>query len=272
MNRNLGSHLSARFLRWFRLPPVSGFFTVPHNFHASPAWGPFAEHLNPTGAMFTMTCAMSTSSADCPRHILIVDPHPVSCAGWAATLADCPEFKVCAMASTRKQVLDVLNQVRLDLSIVDPAMEDMDGLELVRSLAARHPRAPLVICSSLDPALYWPRLLRIGATACLPKQAPPDELLGLLRRLLPPSDASVPPKKTVPAPSPSAPALHALSDRELELFRLTGKGLSTPAIAEAMELSESSIHAYRLQIKRKLALHELSDLVRHAIEWEQRQH
>lgn len=215
---------------------------------------------------------MSPFSRDRPDQVLIVDPHPVSCAGWAAALNAVPECRVCAAASTRKQILDILGQVHADISIVDPAMEDMDGLELVRRLATRQPRAPIVICSSLDPSIYWPRLRRIGASACLPKQSPPENLLDLLRRLLSPPGTSASFSPPAPAPAHPAHALDALSDREIELFRLTGKGLSTPAIAEAMELSEFTIHAYRLQVKRKLGLPELSDLIRHAIEWEQRQH
>lgn len=181
-------------------------------------------------------------------------------------------FTVCATASNRKHVLQVIEQVRYDVSIVDPALEDMDGFELVRRMTARHPHVPMVIFSSLDPGIYAPRLLRSGATACLPKQSPPKNLLTMLRRLLSPPGPGAPLPPAAPAPSPSINALDALSDRQLELFRLTGKGLTTPAIAEAMQLSEFTIHAYRLQIKRKLGLRELSDLVRHAVCWEQRQH
>jgi DNA-binding NarL/FixJ family response regulator len=67
--------------------------------------------------------------------------------------------------------------------------------------------------------------------------------------------------------TPETPSIETLSDRELEVFELIGKGLTTRQIAQNLHLSIKTIETYRENIKVKLSLANSAELVRHAVQW-----
>lgn len=206
-----------------------------------------------------------------PKAILLLDPHPIVCAGWAELIHRCLDQTVCGAASTRKSCLHAIQTTHPDLLIVDPAIADMDGLELIRHFSRIRPGVPILVVSAFTQQDYLMRLQAAGIQGFLPKTASPPRLLSAIRAVLAGRRVFPRTNRRGPSPNPMTAGCHALSDRELELFRFWGKGYTTQKIAEVMQLSEHTVHVYRLQIKKKLGLKDLSLLTREAVLWEDRQ-
>ncbi|MDD2239965.1 MAG: response regulator transcription factor [Kiritimatiellae bacterium] len=206
------------------------------------------------------------------RSIVLIDPHPVVCTGWEAIIRRCRTLTVCASASTRKDAFHLTRTESPDLVIMDPTLEDMDGLELIHHFTHHLPHSPILVVSAIELRDYLARLRVAGTHGFLPKTSSPRQLLAAIRSIL--SGRRAFPRPSPPATGTKAtcPSLENLSDREIELFRFIGKGYTTQKIAEVMQLSEPTLHVYRIQIKKKLGLKDLALLTQQAILWEGQQH
>lgn len=208
------------------------------------------------------------------KTILIVDDHPLLRHGLAALIKSEPDLDVCGEAATSAAALEVIRQCSPDLVIVDLALDGSDGLDLIKTMKARHPEIPALVLSMHDEALYAERALRAGARGYVNKQQLEDMLLVAIRRVLN-GEMYLSEKMgarftakflggiTLEKDSPLA----VLTDRELEVFRLIGEGRCTREIAQQLHLSVKTIESYREHIKQKLALESGAELVRRATLW-----
>jgi DNA-binding NarL/FixJ family response regulator len=208
------------------------------------------------------------------KTILIVDDHPVLRRGLGALVNSEPDLVVCAEAGTRPAALEAVRESEPDLVIVDLALGDDDGLALIKEMKSRHPRIPALVLSMHDESLYAERCLRAGARGYVTKQQLDDTVLDAIRCLLDGetymSEAlrlrlatKFAGGRTLESSSP----LDALSDRQLQVFRLIGQGQTTRQIAEALNLSVKTIESHREQIKHKLTLETSAELSRRATQW-----
>jgi DNA-binding NarL/FixJ family response regulator len=216
--------------------------------------------------------------------ILVVDDHPVVRAGVAHLLSDEPDLEVCAEASGVAEAIAALEAVEgdaatcPDLAVVDIMLPDGCGLELVKELRDRSPDLPILVASVHDELLFAERALRAGARGFINKQEAADELLDAIREILSGGtwlSASIRERwerrrgdTGFPADPPSE---LDLSDRELQVFALIGRGAPTREIAERLDLSIKTVESYREKIKIKLGLDNGNELMRRAVEWSLRQ-
>jgi DNA-binding NarL/FixJ family response regulator len=208
------------------------------------------------------------------RTILLVDDHPLLRHGLVALIKSEPDLDVCGEAATSAAALEAIRAHPPDLAIVDLALDGADGLELIKTMKARHPEIPALVLSMHDEALYAERALRAGARGYVNKQQLEDTLLVAIRRVLN-GEMYMSEKMvarftarflggiTLEKDSPLA----VLTDRELDVFRLIGEGQSTREIAQQLHLSVKTIESYREHIKQKLTLESGAELVRHATLW-----
>ena len=162
-----------------------------------------------------------------------------------------------------------------DLAIIDVSLTaGASGLELIKDLAARHPRLRMLTLSTHDETLYAERALRAGAKGYVMKQEPIANVMQAIRKIL---DGEIYLSQTMNdrllrkmvhprAASPGAD-IEQLSDRELEVYRLLGQGRGTRQIAEELHVSISTVETHRTHIKDKLHLASAPELVRRAVEW-----
>ncbi len=208
------------------------------------------------------------------KGILIVDDHPLVRRGLTALLASEPGLAVVAEAGSCRVALEALERIRPDLVIVDLALGTEDGLELVKKIRSRQAATPVLVLSMYEESLYAERCLKAGAMGYVSKRQLDQELLGAVHALIRgetyltaglqrhlvrkyvAGDALEP---------ESAPA--ALSDRELQVFRLLGEGLGTRAIATRLNLSIKTVESHREHIKKKLSVTCSAELVRRAVQW-----
>jgi DNA-binding NarL/FixJ family response regulator len=161
------------------------------------------------------------------------------------------------------------------VAVVDLALGADDGIELVRWIRQVHPEVRVLVLSMQDEALYAERLLRLGVSGYVMKNVAGTDFLGALRkvargqkhvsaamgeRLL--SQVARGRSATV-----DEDPVSALTDRELEVFRLIGAGISTREISQRLELSMKTVDAHRRHMREKLNLRSTSELIRYATQW-----
>lgn len=219
----------------------------------------------------------SAGAADATRRkigILIVDDHPIVREGLMRVIDQTPDLFVCGQAEGIPQALEALEKSPPDFVIVDIALGPQNGIELLKDIRARFPNLPVVVHSMYDESMYAARCLRAGARGYVMKQEPPSTLLTAVRLALKGevylsetmTKQMLSRLSTGKAPRGSSPS-ELLSDRELEVFELLGRGHRTKEIAEQLHLSDKTIQTHREHIKEKLQIKDAVSLVRHAVQW-----
>lgn len=216
------------------------------------------------------------AAGSAPIRVLVVDDHPVVRQGLKLLLSQESDMAVCAEAGSAREALRQVQEAAPDVVVADISLRDESGLELVKSLKIRHPQIPVLVLSIHDETLYAERMLRAGARGYVMKEAPPEQVVTAIRRVRAGQiavseamSARLLEKLIGGGVEPSDSPIDCLTDRELQVFGLIGKGLSTRRIAERLHLSVKTIEAHRANIKRKLNLPDAMALVRQAFDWAQ---
>jgi len=205
--------------------------------------------------------------------VWIVDDHPIVRQGLAQLIDGEPDLTVCGQSEDAYQSLAAIRAARPDLVLLDISIKDGDGLELLKELKSFDPTMMVLILSMHDEALYTERALRAGARGYIMKQEAPQTLLGAVRKVLA-GQVYVSDKMGVALlqrmvggkkGSGELP-MDRLTDRELEVFRMIGAGLSVKTIADKLCLSAKTVEAHREHIKEKLNMKSSAELLRFAIQ------
>jgi DNA-binding NarL/FixJ family response regulator len=213
------------------------------------------------------------------RRIFIVDDHPLVREGLANLINQQEDLMVCGEAEDAGQTLAGIGVSRPDLALIDISLKTASGLELVKDLGVHFPLVALIVLSMHDELLYAERALRAGARGYVMKRETTKDVLTAIRQVLG-GDVYVS-ERVVSAmarrlgssrKSAAASPVEQLSDRELEIFRLLGQGLTTSQIATDLHLSLKTVQAYCARAKEKFGVNSLSELLRAAIRWEDATH
>jgi DNA-binding NarL/FixJ family response regulator len=206
------------------------------------------------------------------KRILLVDDHPVVREGFAQLINHEPDLVVCAQTGSPAEAAGLVKRHQPHLAIVDLSLGDTSGLTLVRDLLCREPALPILILSMHDESTYAERALRSGARGFVMKQAPVEEVMKAIHAVLS-GDNYVSERikaqmvATLVAGQKPASLLERLSDRELEVFGLIGRGKTTREIAAAIGISIKTVETYRGHIKEKIGAHNGAELGRQAAAW-----
>lgn len=209
-----------------------------------------------------------------PTRILIVDDHPAVREGLAVRISSQPDMEVCGEAADVADALDLFNSVRPDLLVVDIQLKTGDGLDLVKRIKSRDEAARILVWSMYPDTLYAPRALRAGALGYINKEKMTDRIVEAIRRVREGKvyvSEEIAEKLLIDKVGKNKTAtsspVDTLSDRELEVFRLIGDGLSTAEIAKRLHLSAHTIDTHRQRIKQKMNLETANELTRMATCW-----
>jgi DNA-binding NarL/FixJ family response regulator len=221
-----------------------------------------------------MTAPAADRAGPARKTLLLVDDHPILRRGLTALIESEPGFAVSGAAGTRVAALEAIAKSQPDLVIVDLALGDDDGLDLVKEIKARYPKVPSLVLSMHDEEVYAERALSAGALGYVAKQAVDETVLGAIRRVLGGdrymSEALLRRLaeryvggRTLECDSP----IRTLSDRELQVFRLVGQGRTTRQIAMTLSRSVKTIESHLEHIKNKLGLESAAELAHRATLW-----
>ena len=208
--------------------------------------------------------------------ILIVDDHPIFCLGMSEVINREKDLVVCGSEESAPKALKAIANLKPDLVIVDISLKESDGIDLVKEIIIRFAGMPVLMLSMVDESLYAERALLAGARGYIMKEEATTLVVQALRKVLKGEIyASARIKEKVfqrlvgqHAPINKSP-IDTLTDRELEVFRLIGEGLSTRQIADRLHLSMKTIGTYRENIKDKMGLKHYTELIKMAVFWSQ---
>jgi DNA-binding NarL/FixJ family response regulator len=206
--------------------------------------------------------------------VFLVDDHPLVREWLAALINRQADLQVCGEADSAPAALQIIGQVNPDIAIVDISLEEGSGLELIKDIRASHPDARVIVLSMHDEALYAERSLRAGARGYIMKREATKRVLQAIRCVLGGklylSDklAMLMAEKFVEGrPGTAGSVVEKLSDRELEVFQLLGRGYGTRQIADELHVSFKTVQSFCARIKDKLQLFSATELLREAVRW-----
>ena len=189
--------------------------------------------------------------------------------GISCVVAREKEFKICGVAADKRSTLALVEGKKPDVLLLSLFLADGDGIDLVKDLAARFPQTRVVVTATRNHESYTERLLHAGASAWLPPRTTAHDLINALRRAVAPKPGDSRPTRHRGRISAGSPSFSALTDRELHVFRLIGRGGGTGDIARELGLSPRTIEYYRAQIKSKLGYQDTDALRKGASQWAQ---
>jgi DNA-binding NarL/FixJ family response regulator len=200
--------------------------------------------------------------------IFIADDHPIVRQGLRRIVETDARMVIAGEAGDAAALLGALEATITDLVLLDVSMPGGLFLETLRELRTRHPTIR-VLALSVHPEDEWAvRALRAGASGYLTKDHSPDQLLEAIRRVYRGGKYVSPTLAEHLASHLDGGGQRAphelLSDREFEVMRRLGSGLTISQIAGELALSTKTVSTYRTRILEKMAVATNADLVRYA--------
>jgi len=214
------------------------------------------------------------STAAAQKRVLVVDDHPVFRRGIIALITEQPDLAVCGEADTAPAALDAMRRLQPDVALIDISLPGTNGIELLKSMLAEQSKLAVLMLSMHDESLYALRALRAGAKGYVMKAEAMSNVVGALRKVLG-GEVYVSPRFSERLVFKAIHSLDGgmgspvdkLSDRELEVLQLFGRGFGTREIANELHLSIKTIETHRAHIKEKLGFKDGGEMVRFAIDW-----
>lgn len=209
------------------------------------------------------------------KKILLVEDHPIFRLGLAELINQEERLIAFGQSKDVESAIKEIENEKPDLIIADITLKSSDGIDLVRYVKQHHKNIPVLVLSMHDEYLYAQRALHAGARGYIMKQEAMESVVTAIEQVLAGkiylnenvkehilSNISSPGEATRKSP------VDRLTDRELQVFKLIGKGYSSRDIANRLFLSIKTIGTYRERIKNKLNLKHANELVRCAVHFE----
>lgn len=203
--------------------------------------------------------------------VLLVDDHAVVRNGVRLMLGAASDIGVTGEAASEREALALVQAQDFDVALVDIALPGRNGLELLKKLRLERPGLAVLMLSMYAENLYALRALKLGAAGYLTKDSPADSLIAAVRKAHAGGkylSAEIVEQMAMRfSDTHVRPSGHqALTDRELEVFKLIVHGKSLASIAASLHLSASTITTYRARICKKLDLGSNAEMTRYAME------
>ncbi|MFC5665916.1 response regulator [Kitasatospora misakiensis] len=206
-----------------------------------------------------------------PIRVLLVDDQPLVRRGLSLILSPNPSFEVVGEAEDGERAVALAHRLRPDVVVMDIRMPVLDGVGATEELARTLPGCKVLALSTFDMDEYVVAALRAGAHGFLPKDVSPEDLATAIRTVHA-GEAAVAPRlltrlistyvrAPVDAPPPPAAATGELTPREVEVWRLMACGLDNAGIAQAMDISNSTVKNHITSIFGKLDVRDRAQAV-----------
>lgn len=208
------------------------------------------------------------------KTVLLAEDHTLVRSG-IKTMLEMSQMQVVGEAGDGRIAVNLFNQFRPDLVIMDVAMPNLNGIEAARQMRAADPAARIIMLSMHADGQYVMESLRAGASGYVLKDAAFNELLTAIetvtqgRNYLSPSlaDMVMTNYMRVARGETAVNGLEKLSNREREVLQLIGEGNSSAEIAKALFISVRTVDTHRHNIMEKLDIHSVAGLTKFAIRY-----
>jgi DNA-binding NarL/FixJ family response regulator len=209
------------------------------------------------------------------KKILLVEDHPIFRLGLVALINQEEDLIAFGNAKDVNQAIIDIEETDPDLIIADISLKNSDGIDLVKHVKLHHKDIPVLVLSMHDEYLYAQRALAAGARGYIMKQEAMESVVTAIHHVL---EGKIYLNEKVkehilstmsnPQEARKKTPIDRLTDRELQVFKMIGRGFSSREIAERLFLSIKTIGTYRERIKEKLSLKHANELVRCAVHFE----
>lgn len=209
--------------------------------------------------------------------VLIIEDHPIFSKGLAQLINVQKVYTVVGEAQNRAEAMAILAKENPELAIVDLNLGDEDGLDVIKDMHAEYPRLVILVLSMHDERYYAERALKAGARGYIMKEEAGNKVIDAIHTVLSGkiwlSDAERQREEengiSTNGNQDRSPTdeISSLSNRQLQIFTLIGKGLGTVEIAAKLNLSTKTIDTHKEHIKIKLHCNTSQELRQLAIEW-----
>ena len=206
--------------------------------------------------------------------VIVVDDHPLFRERLCQLINDEQDMEICGEAENAQPALQIIRDTPPDLAIVDISLKTSSGLELVKNIRALSIGVPVLVLSMHDESLYAERALRAGAMGYITKSEEAAQVLLAVRSVLAgkiylSQEMTLTFLKglTTSGDRVSPHSVDRLTDRELQVLDLIGRGRTSKEIAEVLKLGLTTVDTYRARIKQKMNFRNAMELQLFAIRW-----
>lgn len=207
------------------------------------------------------------------HRIFLVEDHPITREGVRALISQTDDLQVVGEAATAPEALSLLGSAQPQVVVTDISIGGADGIELTKQIRSMYPEIKIVVLSAYEESVYAERAIRAGAHGYVDKRTASSVLVEAIQTVLDGrlhlSDAlrDLVVGTYLNDRAPSDSTVSDLTDRELEVFRHFGHGLTTAQVADAMMLSPKTVETHRVHIKQKMGLKTTNEFVHRAALW-----
>ncbi len=206
------------------------------------------------------------------HRVLIVDDHPIVRHGLRQLIDQEDDLEVCGEAADVREAHAALQQTQPNVVVLDLSLRGSNGIDLIKDIRSKYEQLPVLVYSMHDESIYAERLLSAGANGYIMKEATADQLLSALRGVLAGKlyvnehvKTRMMERVAVGGRKQTGDRTDRLSNRELEILGLLGRGKTTREVAESLNLSVKTIDTHRQRIKKKLGLQTSAQVTQFAI-------
>jgi len=205
--------------------------------------------------------------------VYILDDHPIVIEGLKKILDGQEDLQIIGSSEDANNALLQIPKLKPDIIILDITLKDRSGVGLIKKLKQSHPEIHVLVYSMHDENVYAERCLRAGAMGYLMKGETAARVLQAVRQVLTGGFffsanllGSIVSGGGPRSGSRGEPG-RMLSDRQLEVFEMVGRGFDSHEIAEKLQLSAKTVDAHKANIRQKLGLSSARELLMEAVRW-----
>ena len=217
------------------------------------------------------------SNASREIRLILADDHAVVRSGTRELLEQQPDLKIVGEASDGEEAVQLAEELRPDVLVMDVRMPRLNGIEATRRIKAEYPEVRILVLTAHDDDEYVFALLQAGANGYLLKTAEIDELVRAIRTVAAGQPALAPEVtgkvmqqftsgKSLPeVVTENTDSYDGLTDRELGILQLVGQGMSNKQIGKQLFISDRTVQAHLSNIFSKLGVNSRTEAVMHAV-------
>lgn len=200
--------------------------------------------------------------------VLLADDHAVVRAGIRQFLERSGRIRVIAEAGDGLQACDLISRDPPDVAVFDIQMPLRSGIEAARWVRANAPSVGVLVLTAYDDEPYVQAALRAGANGYVLKTAEPDEIVRAVEDVFQGKDVLDPAlarRLITRMAAPGPDLIEPLTEREIEILALAGKGLTNKAIGASLHISDRTVQNHLAHIFQKLQAASRTEAVMRAV-------